>query len=96
MIYQAVLILLQSVHDNLKLKYRKYSSSILEVDSPNKFTTFSTSGLWCLMSLSTIFQLYRVAVRFIGGGNRSIRGKPLTCRKSLTNYLIALYRVHLA
>jgi hypothetical protein len=26
-----------------------------------------------------------MAVSFIGGGNRSARGKPLTCRKSLTN-----------
>ena len=42
-------------------------------------------GLWCLMPLSTIFQLYR-------GGNRR---KPPTCRKSLTNYHIKLYRVHL-
>ena len=31
---------------------------------------------------------------FIGGGNRSTRRKPLTCRKSMTN--IMLYRVHLA
>jgi hypothetical protein len=31
-------------------------------------------GLWCLTSLSTIFQLYR----FIGGGNWSTRRKPPT------------------
>jgi hypothetical protein len=27
---------------------------------------------------------YIVAISFIGGGNRSTRRKPLTCRKSLT------------
>jgi hypothetical protein len=40
-------------------------------------------GLWFLMPLSTIFQLYRGS-QFIGRGNRSTRRKPLTCRKSLT------------
>jgi len=40
--------------------------------------------LWCLMPLSQYFS-YIVAVSFIGGGNRSTLGKPLTCRKSLTN-----------
>jgi hypothetical protein len=30
---------------------------------------------------------YIVAVGFIGGGNQSIRRKPLTCRKSLTNFI---------
>jgi len=40
-------------------------------------------GLKCSMPLSTIFQLYR----FIGGGNLSIRRKPTTCRKSLTNFI---------
>jgi hypothetical protein len=34
---------------------------------------------------------------FIGGGNRSIRRKPQTCRRSLTKcYHIMLYPVHLA
>jgi hypothetical protein len=30
---------------------------------------------------------YIVVVSFIGGGNRSTRRKPETCRKSLTNYM---------
>jgi len=35
----------------------------------------------CLTPLSTIlFQLYRGG-KFIGGGNRKTRRKPLTCRK---------------
>jgi len=34
---------------------------------------------------------------FIGGGNRSTRRKPPTCRKLLTNFIsIMLYRVHFA
>jgi hypothetical protein len=35
-------------------------------------------------------------VSFIGGGNRSTWRKPPTCRKSLTNFITMLYRVHLA
>jgi amino acid transporter len=38
-------------------------------------------GLWCLTTLSILFQLYH------GGGNRSTQRKPLTCRKSLTNFM---------
>jgi len=41
--------------------------------------------------ISAIFQ----AVSFIGGGNRSTRRKRMTYHKSLTNYQIMLYRVHL-
>ena len=37
---------------------------------------------------------YFVGVSFIGGGNQSTLRKPLTCRKSLTNFIM-LYRVHL-
>jgi hypothetical protein len=47
-------------------------------------------GLWCLTPLSTIFQLYIVAVSFNGGGNRN------TWRKPVRNfYHIKLYRIHL-
>jgi len=31
--------------------------------------------------------MYIVAVIFIGEGNRRIRRKPPTCRKSLTNFI---------
>jgi hypothetical protein len=43
--------------------------------------------VWWLMPFSTIFQLSIVVVSFIGGGNQSTRRKPLTCRKSLTNFI---------
>ena len=48
-------------------------------------------GLWCLMPLSTIFQLYR-------GGQFywwNTRRKPLICRKSLTIFITMLHQVHL-
>jgi hypothetical protein len=32
-----------------------------------------------------------VAVSFIGGGNQSTWRKPLTCRKSLTNFIALCY-----
>jgi hypothetical protein len=38
-------------------------------------------GLWCLIPLYTIFQLYIVAVSFIGAGNWSILRNPQTCCK---------------
>ena len=47
-------------------------------------------GLWCLMSLSTIFQLYRGS-QFYWWGNWSTQRKPLTHKL----YHIMLYRVHL-
>ena len=43
--------------------------------------------LWCLTPISTIYFSYIMAVSFIGGGNRNTKRKPLTCHKSLTNFI---------
>ena len=42
--------------------------------------------LWCLMPLSTIFQLYRGG-QFYWWWNRNTRRKPLTFHNSLTNFI---------
>jgi len=48
--------------------------------------------LWCLMPLSTIFQLNRgyiyMAVSLICLGNRTTHGKSVTCCKWLSNFII--------
>ena len=44
------------------------------------------SGSWCLTPLQQ-YVSYIVAASFIGDGNQSFQRKPLTCRKSLTNFI---------
>ena len=44
----------------------------------------------CLFACLMVFQQYFsyiMEVSFIGGENRRTRRKPLTCRKSLTNFI---------
>ena len=48
--------------------------------------------LWCLLQLSTLFQLYRGGHdSSIGGENRSAQRKPPTCRNSLTSIITLCY-----
>jgi len=42
---------------------------------------------WFMVFYSTFNDSYIVMVSFIGGRNRSIRRKPLTCCQSLTNFI---------
>jgi len=65
-------------------KTHLYFSSLVATDqnqSNNKINKYDI-----LTPLSAMLQLYRGG-QFIGGGNRSTREKPTTCRKSLTNFI---------
>jgi hypothetical protein len=54
----------------------------LELKIPNKYSLLKI----ILLNIEKVwFMVLIVAVSFIGGGNRSTRRKPPTCRKSLTN-----------
>jgi len=45
---------------------------------------------WQLIDVMMVYGVWRNFQQYfsyIGGGNRRTRGKPLTCRKSLTNFI---------
>jgi hypothetical protein len=53
-----------------------------------KFNSLFNCFSFGFMVFNAIFNnIYIVAIHFIGGGNQSTRRKPLTCRKSLTNFI---------
>ena len=47
-----------------------------------KLQVAKEDGLWCFSA-----PFNNIPVSFIGGENWSTRKKPLTCRKSLTNFI---------
>ena len=55
----------------------------------SNFQVYHGGWLYCFTILQQ-YSSYIVAVSFIGGGNRSTRGKPPTCRKSLTNFITCI------
>jgi hypothetical protein len=66
--------------------YQRLLCKLISVKSVDIYHQRAGLGLGCLMPISTMFQ-YMVAVSFIGAGNLSIRRKPPTCLKSLTNFI---------
>jgi hypothetical protein len=66
---------------------------VYSVNNDTSFYSHKVPFGFCLvwfMVFNTTFNnisIYIVVVSFIGGGNWSTRRKPLTCRKSLTNFI---------
>ena len=64
--------------------------SVLRFTANNyPFGTFKLYVGWFMVLNATFNNISVISWRsvFIGGGNRSTRRKPLTCRKSLTNFI---------
>jgi len=84
----------QSINSR-NISYKNALLSVFLTKTKNKNKTkmhsiFIVTFLWLLYGVQRHFQQYSsyiVAVNIIGGGNRSTRGKPMTCRMSLTNFI---------
>ena len=50
-------------------------------------STYSSFMVYCVLRHFQQYFSYIVAVSYISGGNRSTRGEPPICRKSLTNFI---------
>jgi hypothetical protein len=76
---------------------RQFYYKCLKIQSNNVRVMYQSSYMvWLAYGVQRHFQQYFnyiVEVSFIGGGNRSARRKPPTCRKSLIHYHIMLYRI---
>ena len=77
-------VIKNSIYINVFWQQFECCSNIFEGIVSNRHRV---SGLWCLIPLSPIFQLY-------GVGQFYRWRKPPTCRKTLTEYHIMLHRVH--
>jgi hypothetical protein len=69
----------------------------LRLTNMHGFITFQIDDATCYITFDLVYSAkrhflqcfcYIVAVSFIGGGKRSTRRKPPTCRKSLINFII--------
>jgi hypothetical protein len=68
---------------NLIYKYNHFMT--FEIKSMTRFDLVSFK--WFIVFIAIFNNISVILWRAVGGGNRSTRRKPLTCRKSLTNFI---------